>query len=106
MKRIVYAVFVFQEVFMDATGLYKLLAGFEDKSAFALCTFAYSAGKQAPVILFRGKTEGQIVEPRGPRDFGWDPCFQPDGYEKTAVKAMADNFIQHCDDPDSGSQSS
>ncbi|XP_033876878.3 inosine triphosphate pyrophosphatase [Acipenser ruthenus] len=104
-------------------GLYKLLAGFEDKSAFALCTFAYSAGKQAPVILFRGKTEGQIVEPRGPRDFGWDPCFQPDGYEKTyaelpkevknsishryrAVKAMADNFIQHCDDPDSGSQSS
>ncbi|MGH0186664.1 UNVERIFIED_CONTAM: hypothetical protein FKN15_022029 [Acipenser sinensis] len=23
-----------------------------------------------------------------------------------AVKAMADNFIQHCDDPDSGSQSS
>ncbi|KAK1164293.1 inosine triphosphate pyrophosphatase-like [Acipenser oxyrinchus oxyrinchus] len=97
--------------------------GFEDKSAFALCTFAYRAGKQAPVILFRGKTEGQIVEPRGPRDFGWDPCFQPDGYEKTyaelpkevknsishryrAVKAMADNFIQHCDDPDSGSQSS
>lgn len=88
-------------------GLYKLLTGFEDKSAWALCTFAYSAGKDEPVQLFRGKTQvrtlglcmcvnmcvylcidllcfkGQIVEPRGPRDFGWDPCFQPDGYDKT-----------------------
>uniref|UniRef100_A0A3Q2NMZ7 Inosine triphosphate pyrophosphatase n=1 Tax=Fundulus heteroclitus TaxID=8078 RepID=A0A3Q2NMZ7_FUNHE len=64
-------------------GLYKLLAGFEDKSAWALCTFAFSAGRDEPVQLFRGKTEGQIVEPRGPRDFGWDPCFQPDEYDKT-----------------------
>uniref|UniRef100_A0A668U184 Inosine triphosphate pyrophosphatase n=1 Tax=Oreochromis aureus TaxID=47969 RepID=A0A668U184_OREAU len=54
-------------------GLYKLLAGFEDKSAWALCTFAFSAGKDEPIQLFRGKTEGCIVEPRGPRDFGWDP---------------------------------
>lgn len=38
-------------------GLYKLLAGFEDKSAWALCTFAYSAGRDEPVQLFRGKTE-------------------------------------------------
>ncbi|KAK7889329.1 hypothetical protein WMY93_024889 [Mugilogobius chulae] len=64
-------------------GLYKLLAGFEDKSAWALCTFAFCAGKGEEVQLFRGITEGHIVEPRGPRDFGWDPCFQPDGYEKT-----------------------
>ena len=38
-------------------GLYKLLAGFEDKSAWALCTFAFSAGKEEPVQLFRGTTE-------------------------------------------------
>ena len=38
-------------------GLYKLLAGFEDKSAWALCTFAFSAGREEPVQLFRGTTE-------------------------------------------------
>ena len=38
-------------------GLHKLLAGFEDKSAWALCTFAFCAGKQEPVQLFRGITE-------------------------------------------------
>ncbi len=38
-------------------GLYKLLAGFEDKSAWALCTFAFCAGKDEPVQLFRGRTE-------------------------------------------------
>ncbi|XP_073499236.1 inosine triphosphate pyrophosphatase [Phyllobates terribilis] len=94
-------------------GLHRMLAGFEDKSAFALCTFAYSTGNpEDPVLLFRGKTLGQIVSPRGPRDFGWDPCFQPDGYEQTyaelpkevknslshryrALKEMSDYFIQN-----------
>ncbi|XP_012926154.1 inosine triphosphate pyrophosphatase isoform X3 [Heterocephalus glaber] len=65
-------------------GLHQLLAGFEDKSAYALCTFALSTGDPSePVSLFRGRTSGQIVAPRGCRDFGWDPCFQPDGYEQT-----------------------
>ncbi|XP_063796060.1 inosine triphosphate pyrophosphatase isoform X1 [Pseudophryne corroboree] len=94
-------------------GLYQMLAGFEDKSAYALCTFAYSTGHpDDPVLLFRGKTQGQIVSPRGPRDFGWDPCFQPDGFEQTyaelpkevknsishryrALKEMSDYFIQN-----------
>lgn len=34
-----------------------MLAGFEDKSAWALCTFAFSPGKEEPVQLFRGITE-------------------------------------------------
>ncbi|XP_072276043.1 inosine triphosphate pyrophosphatase [Pyxicephalus adspersus] len=94
-------------------GLHQMLAGFEDKSAYALCTFAYSTGNpDDPVLLFRGKTLGQIVSPRGPRDFGWDPCFQPDGFEQTyaelpkevknsishryrALKEMSDYFIQN-----------
>ncbi|XP_075688321.1 inosine triphosphate pyrophosphatase [Rhinoderma darwinii] len=94
-------------------GLHRMLAGFEDKSAYALCTFAYSTGQSDdPVLLFRGKTLGQIVSPRGPRDFGWDPCFQPDGFEQTyaelpkevkntishryrALKEMSDYFIQN-----------
>ncbi|XP_077309136.1 inosine triphosphate pyrophosphatase [Lithobates pipiens] len=94
-------------------GLHRMLAGFDDKSAYALCTFAYSTGNpDDPVLLFRGKTLGQIVSPRGPRDFGWDPCFQPDGFEQTyaelpkevknsishryrALKEMSEYFIQN-----------
>ncbi|XP_009271598.1 PREDICTED: inosine triphosphate pyrophosphatase [Aptenodytes forsteri] len=79
-------------------GLYKLLAGFEDKSAYALCTFAFSTGNpEEPVKLFKGQTHGLIVEPRGPRDFGWDPCFQPDGYNQTYAELpkAVKNLISH-----------
>ncbi|XP_074174385.1 inosine triphosphate pyrophosphatase isoform X3 [Rhinolophus sinicus] len=79
-------------------GLHQLLAGFEDKSAYALCTFALSTGDPSePVRLFRGRTSGQIVVPRGCRDFGWDPCFQPDGYEQTYAEMpkAEKNAISH-----------
>ncbi|CAH1188784.1 unnamed protein product [Phyllotreta striolata] len=65
-------------------GLHRMLHGYEDKSARAVCTFAYHAGQDGDeVVLFQGVTEGCIVSPRGPRDFGWDPCFQPKGYDVT-----------------------
>jgi len=79
-------------------GLYRLLSGWEDKSAYALCTFAFSTGDLADEIkLFRGKTNGSIVEPRGPRNFGWDPCFQPDGFKETYAEldATIKNGISH-----------
>ncbi|KAJ7370896.1 hypothetical protein OS493_028967 [Desmophyllum pertusum] len=79
-------------------GLYRLLTGWEDKSAYALCTFAYSTGKlEDPIMLFRGKTMGKIVEPRGPRNFGWDPCFQPDGFDQTYAEMPSEikNSISH-----------
>ena len=85
-------------IFDTSPGLHKLLHGFEDKSAYALCTFAYSTGNpKDPVQLFKGKTPGIIVDPRGPRDFGWDPCFQPDGYEKTYAELSKEikNTISH-----------
>ena len=77
-------------------GLHKLLAGFEDKSAYAQCIFAYGEpGK--PVLLFKGRTHGRIVEPRGGRDFGWDPCFQPDDFEHTYAEMSKEtkNKISH-----------
>lgn len=79
-------------------GLCKMLSAYEDKSAYALCTFAYSSGNPAEdVVLFHGKTDGTIVEPRGPRTFGWDPCFQPDGFDKTYAELDAEvkNRISH-----------
>lgn len=54
---------------MKPEGLYKMLSGFEDKSAYALCIFAYGEpGKE--IKLFTGRTNGRLVDPRGPRDFG------------------------------------
>ncbi|KAM9683000.1 inosine triphosphate pyrophosphatase isoform 2-T2 [Dama dama] len=79
-------------------GLYQLLEGFQDKSAYALCTFAFSTGDpNEPIRLFKGRTMGRIVVPRGCRDFGWDPCFQPDGYEQTSV---ARSCLTLCDPVD------
>lgn len=65
-------------------GLYRMLTGWDDKSAEAVCTFAYYSGlEDDEVLVFQGITKGIIVEPRGSTDFGWDACFQPLGYEKT-----------------------
>ena len=48
-------------------------------------------------ILFVGKTPGKIVEPRGSRDFGWDPVFQPEGFDKTYAELPKEikNTISH-----------
>jgi len=38
-------------------GLNKMLVGFEDKSAQAVCTFAYSEGPGHEPIIFQGRTD-------------------------------------------------
>lgn len=82
---------------LGADGLYTMLNGWEDKTAQAVCTFAYTDGPNEPVILFQGRTFGTIVNPKGPRDFGWDPCFQPEGYNQTYAEMPKDlkNQISH-----------
>ncbi|KAG2042047.1 inosine triphosphate pyrophosphatase-like protein [Suillus americanus] len=64
-------------------GLNNMLVGFPTKDAYALCTFAYSAGPGTEPILFEGRTDGAIVPARGPGDFGWDAVFQPKGFDQT-----------------------
>ncbi|XP_032682922.1 inosine triphosphate pyrophosphatase [Odontomachus brunneus] len=79
-------------------GLYRMLNGWQDKSAEAVCTFAYCSGEaDAKVHLFQGRTQGTIVSPRGPRDFGWDPCFQPLNMDKTYAELPKEekNKISH-----------
>lgn len=56
-------------------GLYDMLKGFEDKTAYAQCTFAFCEGKGKEPILFVGKCQGTIVAPSGENMFGWDPIF-------------------------------
>ena len=58
-------------------GLNKMISGFDDKSAKAVCTLAYCEGPESEPMVFQGVTDGTIVMPRGPLNFGWDPIFQP-----------------------------
>lgn len=82
---------------LEPEGLHKLLAGWEDKSAEAVCTVTYVEDCNSEPIVFQGRTEGDIVYPRGPRDFGWDPVFQPKGYSVTYAEMPKDekNTISH-----------
>ncbi|OMO53019.1 Ham1-like protein [Corchorus capsularis] len=78
-------------------GLNNLLMAYEDKSAYALCAFSFALGPDAEPITFLGKTPGKIVPARGPNDFGWDPIFQPDGYDQTYAEMPKEekNKISH-----------
>lgn len=82
---------------LGARGLPRMLDGFEDKGAYAQCIFAYAAGPDAEPELFVGRTAGRIVEARGPPDFGWDPCFEPEGFAETYAEmpASVKNGISH-----------
>jgi inosine triphosphate pyrophosphatase len=50
--------------------LHHMLDGFEDKSAQAVCTFAYSQGPGHEPVLFQGRTDGKLVASRGSTVFG------------------------------------
>src|SRR3990172_10634819 len=80
----------------DLTKLNKMLVGFEDKTAYAQCIFAL-ARESFETVLFDGKIFGKIVEPKGSKNFGWDPIFQPDGYDQTFAELDEDekNKISH-----------
>ncbi|XP_052189054.1 inosine triphosphate pyrophosphatase isoform X2 [Diospyros lotus] len=78
-------------------GLNNLLLGYADKSAYAMCVFSLALGPDIEPITFTGKTPGKIVPARGPNDFGWDPIFQPDGYNQTYAEMPKEekNKISH-----------
>lgn len=77
-----------------------MLIGFKDKSAYAVCTFAYSSAPGEVPKVFTGTTAGTIVPARSAPDrliFGWDPIFQPDGYDLTYAEMdkATKNAISH-----------
>eukprot|EP00298_Acanthocystis_sp_HF-20_P028697 c7505_g1_i1.p1 GENE.c7505_g1_i1~~c7505_g1_i1.p1 ORF type:complete len:192 (+),score=68.80 c7505_g1_i1:31-606(+) len=86
--------------FLEKTGhdgLNKIISAYPDKSAYALCIFAYSEGPGSEPILFEGRTDGEIVPARGDNYFGWDPIFQPAGYTQTYAELdkSVKNTISH-----------
>ena len=93
-----YVTYVFVFLWQGHEGLNKMLVGFTDKGARAVCTFAYSSGPGAEPELFVGETKGSIVPARGPTNFGWDPIFEPtEGGGKTYAEMTASdkNAISH-----------
>jgi len=83
---------------LGPAGLYKMLSAYDDKSAYAMTILAYQGSEEEEPLLFVGKTDGEIVPPRGPTDFGWDPCFEPKDYLKLTYAEMSKedkNKISH-----------
>ncbi|EFN51819.1 hypothetical protein CHLNCDRAFT_27549, partial [Chlorella variabilis] len=78
-------------------GLNRLLAGFPDKSASAMCSFAFCRGPGSEPVVFVGRTEGRIVPARGKKEFGWDCIFEVEGFGQTYAEMDKDlkNSISH-----------
>ena len=72
-------------------GLIQMLVGFGDKTAYSQSVFAYYDGltMDEPVV-FEGRCNGTIVEPRGSARFGWDPIFQPTALNRTFAEMTPD----------------
>ncbi|OAG05706.1 Ham1-like protein [Paraphaeosphaeria sporulosa] len=84
--------------FMLALGpakLHHMLDGFDDKSAQAVCTFAYCEGPGHEPVLFQGRTDGKLVASRGPTVFGWDSCFEYEGTTYAEMDKSEKNKISH-----------
>lgn len=62
-------------------GLADIADKFNNNQAEARTMIGYY--KNGQISYFEGKITGQIVQPRGETNFGWDPIFQPEGYDKT-----------------------
>ena len=81
-------------------GLYKMACAFDDHSAYAQSIFGLQKNGKSEPNLFIGRTEGEIVSPRGDKNFGnlgWDPCFQPKCSKKTyaEMEESEKNKISH-----------
>jgi inosine triphosphate pyrophosphatase len=78
-------------------GIIKMLSGFTNKKASAVCTIAFSISGKVDFV-FQGITRGQIVNiPRGSNGFDWDSIFQPTLCDKTYAEMNVDekNLISH-----------
>lgn len=82
---------------LGPNGIYKMIKDWDDKNAQAICLMGYMENPHSPIQIFKGIVNGTIVEPRGDKNFGWDPCFQPNGYDQTFAEmdSINKNKISH-----------
>ena len=77
--------------------LLKNLEGKENRRARFVCVIAIAFNGEV-IETFEGEVKGVIVDaPRGTNGFGYDPVFQPDGYDKTFAEMTDEekNKISH-----------
>lgn len=63
-------------------GLVDLVTKYENNKATAKTVIGYAKSVDE-IYYFEGEIAGNIVAPRAPSNFGWDPIFLPDGHIKT-----------------------
>lgn len=78
-------------------GLYKMVCAFKDHTAYAQSIYGLQKNTKSEPHLFIGKTDGEIVSPKGDNNFGWDPCFKPKGFKQTYAEMEEEqkNKISH-----------
>jgi len=70
------------EIAVGCDGLLKMLEGFKNREAFAICLAAIFDGREMHVA--KGEVRGKIADSvRGDNGFGWDTIFIPDSHEQT-----------------------
>ena len=77
--------------------LLKNLEGKENRRARFVCVIAIAINGEV-IETFEGEVKGTIVDaPRGTNGFGYDPVFQPDGFDKTFAEMTDEekNQISH-----------
>jgi non-canonical purine NTP pyrophosphatase (RdgB/HAM1 family) len=76
-------------------GVYQMAKMFGNQQAIARVTLGFTDGKENK--YFEGVVMGKIVKPAGESDFGWDPIFIPDGFDKTFAQMGVEekNKISH-----------
>lgn len=76
-----YSAYVYRTIGLK--GVLKLMEGVEDRRATFVCVVAYCEPGYRPIV-FEGRVRGRIVdEARGSSGWGYDPIFEPDGYDRT-----------------------
>jgi XTP/dITP diphosphohydrolase len=81
---------------VSCDGLLKMLKGFDDRGATAICCFAVYDGKDMKIV--RGEVKGSMsINIRGSNGFGWDVIFIQEGYEQTYGEMLPNekNSISH-----------
>ena len=74
-------------------GMADLAQGLESQKATAKVIIGYAKNKN-DINFFEGSLSGTIVNPKGEDGFGWDPIFQPDGYDKTFAEMSSEEKNQ------------
>lgn len=67
---------------LGVKGLYEIFRKLGDNEVEVKVIVGY-ARNNVDIHYFEGAIKGKIVSPRGENGFGWDPVFQPHGFDKT-----------------------